>query len=205
MGAFHASESNSAAIVPIKGTVAGSSSLTNFLYLIIVGLVLGHGGQSDVATRSQGEARTGAHGAHGSRLAGEWVATGHVRAYGMSNRSTGEVLRRRWIFGTVCKRTRCRTDFSRTDASSEISTAVLRLHGDYYTAAFPRISDGCEERPGWFADFAGDFTLRWSKGRTELHAMERGFFPGGGGCGPAAETIRWTARLRRGRPLLRGT
>jgi hypothetical protein len=128
------------------------------------------------------------------RPEGVWKATGRVLvAHGVAGRRTGEVLGREWAFGSVCDPDHCRTTFTRT-ATGELAESLLRVHAGYLSAGFPRISDGCEVRPGWFADFTGHFHIWWSHHHRRLEAIEIGRYPGGEGCPPAEERIRWVAR-----------
>ncbi len=127
------------------------------------------------------------------RPTGFWKATGHVLvAHGVGGRLTGEIMGREWAFGSVCDPEDCRTTFTRT-ATDELAESVLRVHRGYMSASFPRISDGCEVRPGWFADFTGRFRIWWSHDHHRLLALEAGRWPGGEGCPPAEERIRWVA------------
>jgi hypothetical protein len=128
------------------------------------------------------------------RPTGRWMATGHVLvADGIAERTTGEVLGREWAFGSICDPDHCRTTFTRT-AEGGLSEAVLRAHDGYLTAGFPRISDGCEVSPGWFADFTGRFRMWWADGHRRLVAIEVGRWAGDSACPPAEERIRWVAR-----------
>jgi hypothetical protein len=132
------------------------------------------------------------------RPTGVWKATGHVLvAHGVADRSTGEFLDREWAFGSVCDPDHCRTTFTRTaalGAQAQIEEATLRVHRGYLSAAFRDIFDGCEVRPGWYADFTGHFRMWWTHGHRRLEAIETGRWPGDEECPPAEERIRWVAR-----------
>jgi hypothetical protein len=164
--------------------VAGSSSLAKLLFTIIIGLAFHSGASADSAAR----------GAFAARPSGEWVATGRVLvAHGVVERTTGEVLKRRWFFEKSCGAVTCPTLFERTTSGAEIEKSRLSFEPGYYAAAFGPISDGCEERPGWFASFDGRFRIWWSADRSRLLAEETGRFAGGHGCPLAVERIRWVA------------
>lgn len=163
--------------------------------VLALGPVWNHGGRRSPVhdgTSSGVSAEKGANA--GSRLDGEWRATGRVLlARGISNESTGDVLHRRWLFRKACHRGQCHTTFART-AAYQVQRTRLVTHGGVYTAAFGPYPTACENFPGLPGTITAHFKLHWSHDRTKLLADETAVY-GHQRCDPGSRSrTLWVAR-----------